>query len=188
MEIENKLLKIVDVDEYDENGKEQIKVFLRKLKQYKVENLKKEVRRVKETVASLNLKIQESAFENYQAFINSSKSSRLVLQKWNEIQVDTLVDEIPNFTTSCDEFFKSSYDFDNSFSALNLTVDKHAEILNVLDLPKLMELSIQREDYNNALELASYVQKLNTKLPNAVLIEVIKFFLFLIHIFMFKYF
>lgn len=103
-----------------------------------------------------------------------SKSSRVVLQRWNEIthNVDTLSSSIPSFTINCDEFFKSSHDLDVAYASLSSTERKHDEILNILELPKLMELSIQKEEYDNALELASYIQKLNAKLPNAVLIEV----------------
>lgn len=177
MEIEEKLLKLVDVDfvDNDDNKREQLKNYLKKLKKFKVENLKKEVVKIKETVSGLDLSTQESAFANYQAFINSSKSSRIVLQRWNEIthNVDVLVEnKVPKFTSSCDDFFKSSYDSDISYRCLSSTETKHIEILNILELPKLMEVSIQNEDYDNALELASYIQKLNVKLPNADLIEV----------------
>jgi hypothetical protein len=173
--MEEKVLKLVDVD-FD-NNKDEIKNYLQKLKHYKVENLKKEVVKIKETVSNLDLTTQESAFANYKAFINSSKSSRLVLQNWNEMtrNVDALSENIPNFTSNCDDFFKSAYELDTSYDSLSSTERKHTEILNILELPKLMELSIQLEEYDNALELASYIQKLNAKLPNAILIEVNKF-------------
>lgn len=176
--MEAKLLKIVDVEVFDEDN-ERIKNYFQKLKQYKVENLKKETAKIRETVISLDQKTQESAFSNYQAFINSSKSSRLVLQRWNEIshKIDSLTHNVPNFTKDCDKFFKLSYDLESFSVSLDSTEKKNVEILNILELPKLMEISIQREKYDNALELASFVQKLNAKLPNAVLIEVFILFL-----------
>lgn len=55
----------------------------------------------------------------------------------------------------------------NTASRLNsLTMKKHVELLEILELPQLMESSIREEKYDDALELAAYVQKLRIKLGN----------------------
>lgn len=61
----------------------------------------------------------------------------------------------------------------NSASRLNsLTMKKHVELLEILELPQLMESSIRKEKYEDALELASYVQKLNAKFENVRVVNV----------------
>lgn len=61
----------------------------------------------------------------------------------------------------------------NSASRLNsLTMKKHVELLEILELPQLMESSIREEKYEDALELAAYVQKLGSKFDNVPVINV----------------
>lgn len=73
MEMDDKLLKLVDVAEFEIDKQERIKNYLQKLKrkETKVEHLKKEVIKIKDTVSSLEVSTQESAFANYSLFINS---------------------------------------------------------------------------------------------------------------------
>lgn len=75
-----RILKIVDVDLQEQE--EKVKTLLLKLKSYKIEGLKKEAQRIKETVASLDNITQESAFSNYPAFINS-RYSKILFDKFN---------------------------------------------------------------------------------------------------------
>lgn len=49
---------------------------------------------------------------------------------------------------------------------------KHIELLEILELPQLMESSIRDEKYEDALELASYVQKLGAKFENVPVVNV----------------
>lgn len=154
--MEEKLLKIVNVDllnSADDHQTEKVKNFLQKLKQYKVESLKRETLKITDCVSRLDQTAQESAFENYQAFVNSSKSSRLVEKRWDEVthKIDKLLNRTPNFTSNCDEFFEDSYDLERSCNDLAYAESKHAEVLNILDLPNLMQASIEREEYDNAL-------------------------------------
>lgn len=80
---------------------------------------------------------------------------------------------------SGDEFVKITLEI-NSASRLNsLTMKKQVELLEILELPQLMESSIKEEKYEDALELASYVQKLGSKFENVPVVNVSAEFRFL---------
>lgn len=173
MESEEKLLKLIGV-ELTQDNRDEVMAYLQKLKNYKVENLKKDVVNIKDDLNNLDFQTQEIAFSNYQAFIKTTESSRQVLKGWNEAthNVETLIEKIPQFSSNCDDFVKKSYEINSSLSSVNLTLKKHVELLEILELPQLMELSIREEKYGHALELASYVQKLNSKLNNVPIVNV----------------
>lgn len=173
MESEEKLLKLIGVEVTADN-RDEVMSYLQKLKNYKVENLKKDIVNIKDDLNNLDLQTQEIAFSNYQAFIKTTESSRQVLKGWNEAthNVESLIDKVPDFQSKCDNFVKKSYEINSSLGAVNLTLNKHVELLEILELPQLMEMSIREEKYGHALELASYVQKLSTKLNNVPIVNV----------------
>lgn len=49
---------------------------------------------------------------------------------------------------------------------------KHVDLLEILELPQLMELSIREEKYEDALELAAYVQKMGTSFEKVAIVNV----------------
>lgn len=65
-----------------------------------------------------------------------------------------------------DEFVKTTLEINTASRLNSLTMKKHVELLEILELPQLMESSIREEKYDDALELAAYVQKLRIKLGN----------------------
>jgi hypothetical protein len=168
MDSDDKILRLIDFEASPEKRDEAIN-YLQKLRTYKVENLKKDVVNLQDDLKNLDLQTQEIAFSNYQAFIKTAESSRKVLKGWNETtkNVENLIEKVPELTKNCDEFVKIAYDLNTSSRLNALTMKKHIEILEILELPQLMEMSIREEKYADALELANYVEKLSAKFNNS---------------------
>lgn len=178
MESQDKILKLINLSVLPERHYEAVN-YLHKLRYYKIDNLKKDTVNLEDDLNNIDLQTQEIAFSNYQAFIKTADSSRQVLKGWNETtkNVENLIDKIPDFTRSCDEFVKTSYGLSTSNRLNYITMKKHIELLEILELPQLMELSIREEKYADALELASYVEKLSAKFDNIPIVNVICFYL-----------
>lgn len=51
---------------------------------------------------------------------------------------------------------------------------KNSQLLEILELPALMENFINEYDYDSSLELASYVQRLGVKLGHVPIVNVSK--------------
>lgn len=175
MDSEEKILKLINYEASAENKEEAIS-YVQKLRGYKKDNLKKDSVNLKDDLNNLDLQTQEIAFSNYPGIIKTAESSRQVLKGWSETtkNVESLIEKLPDFSKECDEFVRTTLDIQSASRCNSLTLKKHFELLEILELPQLMESSIRQEKYENALELASYVQKLGGKFDNIPVVNVSK--------------
>lgn len=101
-----------------------------------------------------------------------------MLKGWTEAtkNVEGLIDNL-QLPKKCDEFVQKTLAIQQNSRLNSLTLKNHVELLEILELPQLMELSIREEKYEDALELASYVQKMGNNFENAPIVNVSKMFL-----------
>lgn len=173
MDSEDRILKLINYDSSMESRPEAV-AYLQKLRSYKKENLRKDSVNLKDDLNNIDLQTQEIAFSNYSAFIKTAESSRQVLKGWNETTkiCQSLIETLPAFSQNCDTFVKTTLEIQSSSRLNSLTMKRHVDLLEILELPQLMESSIRDEKYEDALELASYVQKLGTKFENVPVVNV----------------
>lgn len=94
--------------------------------------------------------------------------------KFNETEnrLDGLVQKIPKFVEKCQSFCDTSKDI-NTYRRINsLTLTRNAELLEVLEMPQLMESCLRSSQYNEALELSQYARQLGTKHGDIPIISV----------------
>lgn len=56
----------------------------------------------------------------------------------------------------------------NSWREVSVMLSKHPQILEVLEIPQLMDTCVRNNYYEEALQLYSYVQKLNRRFGNSI--------------------
>ncbi|CRL02517.1 CLUMA_CG015074, isoform A [Clunio marinus] len=164
MSSEEKILKLINFEATPETKAEAIN-YLQSLRRFKKEVLKKNSSQLENEFNNLEQETIQLAYGNYATFIKTAESSRQVLKGWNETSknLDCLIEELPTFSEKCDVFIKSTLSIQSSSRLNSLTLKKYQEILEILELPQLMESSLRDEKYEDALELASYVQMLGMK-------------------------
>ncbi|EDV98808.1 GH13522 [Drosophila grimshawi] len=165
MDMENeRVLKLIFPNGIPENlrGNPELDNYLAKLGTCKVDQLKKEQTRLADETKRILEQTQELAISNYKTFITTAENSRSIFNEFQkaEEQVDTLIGKLPAFSGKCEQFLEHSAELNEQRRLNSTTLHKNAQLLEILELPQLMERCIREARYEEALELASYVQRL----------------------------
>lgn len=146
---------------------------------YKFEDLAKEPARLKEEKASVLEQTQELAVTNYKTFIQTAECSRELFSEFSSVEskLDSLLEGIPKFEGQCQKFVEETGGINDLRRLNSLTLTRNAQLLEILELPQLMESFIKDGLYEDALELAAYVKRLHNKHPDIPIFKV-RFFVF----------
>ncbi|XP_034242696.1 conserved oligomeric Golgi complex subunit 8 isoform X2 [Thrips palmi] len=130
-----------------------------------LDQLNKEPDRLTEDKAAVLAQTQDLAFANYKTFIRTAECSRDTFQKLNksEESLESLLRGLPSLSQNCQEFVRSSSDINVHRRLNSLTLTRNAQLLEILELPQLMDTCIRNGNYEDALELAAYVRRLGKK-------------------------
>lgn len=139
--------------------------YLFKLGTYKVDQLKKEEHRLADENKSVIEHTQDLAISNYKTFIQTSECSKEIYREFidTEQKLDCLIEKLPDLTKNCENFLNTSSDINVSRRLNSLTLKRNAQLLEILELPQLMDTCIKEGRYEEALELAAYVQRMGVK-------------------------
>ncbi|KAK7919211.1 hypothetical protein WMY93_010495 [Mugilogobius chulae] len=140
------ILASVFRDSFPESWRENpdFAAYLSELSSFGVDKLRREPERLSEERAQILQQTRELAFSNYQT-------------------VSRLLDTLPRFGEKCRVFMKEAEQIGASRRMNSLTLNRHTEILEVLEIPQLMDTCVRNNYYEEALELAAYVKRLDKK-------------------------
>lgn len=114
------------------------------------------------------------AISNYKTFILTSECSREIFRQFKETEqkLDTFAgQDLPAFSTVCEKFIGKSSEINAERRLNSITLKKNEQLLEILELPQLMEECIKAGRYEDALELAAHVQRMGQKHGKIALIQ-----------------
>lgn len=88
-----------------------------------------------------------------------------------------MLDHIPEFEAKCQQFADETNDISNLRKLNSLTITRNAQLLEILELPQLMDSFIKDNLYEDALELAAYVRRVHNKHSDIPILKVIRLIL-----------
>lgn len=144
-----------------------------KLGSQKVDQIKKDKVRLLDDHKSIVEHTQDLAITNYKTFIQTSECSREIYNEFlaTEKRLDGLIETLPDFNKKCEEFIKTSTEINAARRLNTLALKKSSQLLEILELPQLMNSCIRDGQYEEALELAAYVQRMTVKHGNISIIQ-----------------
>ncbi|XP_071346027.1 conserved oligomeric Golgi complex subunit 8 [Trachinotus anak] len=147
--------------------------YLSELSSFGVEKLSREPERLAEERAQILQQTRELAFSNYQTFIRTADCTEHIYRDFGRVEssVSRLLDKLPGFGEKCRGFMKEAEEIGASRRMNSLTLNRHTEILEILEIPQLMDTCVRNGYYEEALELAAYVKRLEKKHLSLLVIQ-----------------
>ncbi|KAH7437594.1 hypothetical protein KP509_05G079700 [Ceratopteris richardii] len=114
--------------------------------------------------------MQDLAVGHYRAFIVAAEALHSIGEEMTSVDkhLENLISEIPQLTSGCNEFVESGYQILDKRNLNQMLLTNHSIILDLLEIPQLMDTCVRNGNYDEALDLESFVSKLATmhsKLP-----------------------
>ncbi|NP_001366190.1 conserved oligomeric Golgi complex subunit 8 isoform 3 [Homo sapiens] len=147
--------------------------YLRELSGSGLERLRREPERLAEERAQLLQQTRDLAFANYKTFIRGAECTERIHRLFGDVEASLgrLLDRLPSFQQSCRNFVKEAEEISSNRRMNSLTLNRHTEILEILEIPQLMDTCVRNSYYEEALELAAYVRRLERKYSSIPVIQ-----------------
>ncbi|KAJ1695225.1 hypothetical protein LUZ63_011923 [Rhynchospora breviuscula] len=137
--------------------------YVSELLSFSIERLHKEPELLRVEGERVRRQMQEVAVENYSAFISAAEAISFVRTQLEDFDkhLESLISEIPNLTSGCTEFIESAQQILEERRLNQTLLANHSTILDLLEIPQLMDTCIRNGNYDEALNLEAFVNKLS---------------------------
>nr|XP_053633942.1 conserved oligomeric Golgi complex subunit 8-like [Cherax quadricarinatus] len=130
-----------------------------------VEKLAKEGAHLREERSAILDQTRDLAYTNYKTFIHTADCSRAIYKDFTRVEshLEGLSSRLPNLKERVERFLATSRNLAQSRHLTSLTLTKHTQLLEILELPQLMDTCVRNGYYEEALEILAYVRRLEKK-------------------------
>jgi hypothetical protein len=117
--------------------------------------------------------MQEVAVGNYRAFITAADALLAIRQEVSSIDkhLESLIGEVPKLTSGCTEFIDSAENILEKRKMNQALLANHSTLLDLLEIPQLMDTCVRNGNFDEALDLEAFVSKLATLHPKLPVIQ-----------------
>nr|SVE93555.1 EOG090X04G7 [Scapholeberis mucronata] len=146
--------------------------YLQQLSSLGLKKLGNELSRINEEKTSIINQTQELAFQEYPTFIETAQCTQDIFQNFQKVNQSTekLTASLTTLKEKCSEFSQTAQSLSAARRLTSLALSRHTQLLEILELPQLMDTCVRNGYWEEALDLASYVARLERKLSYIPLI------------------
>ena len=138
-----------------------------------IDRLAREPERLREEKSQILSETRDLAFHNYKTFIETAECSKEVFEDFQSVEghLDGLLDRLPKFSDSCRALGEVAKDMNSRRRLNSLTLSRHTQLLEILEIPQLMDTCVRNSYYEEALELAAYVRLMKQKFSSIAIVS-----------------
>lgn len=147
--------------------------YVSELLSFTLDRLHKEPELLRVDAERIQKQMQEVAVGNYRAFIAAADALLAIREEVSSIDkhLESLITEIPKLTSGCTDFIESAEEILEKRKMNQMLLANHSTLLDLLEIPQLMDTCVRNGNYDEALDLEAYVCKLSTMHPKLPIIQ-----------------
>ncbi|TKY58334.1 Conserved oligomeric Golgi complex subunit 8 [Spatholobus suberectus] len=147
--------------------------YVSELLSFTLDRLHKEPELLRVDADRIRRQMQEVAVGNYRSFIAAADALIAIRREVSSIDnnLESLISEIPKLTSGCTEFIESAEQILEKRKMNQTMLANHSTLLDLLEIPQLMDTCVRNGNYDEALDLEAFVGKLSTMHPKLPVIQ-----------------
>jgi|EP01046_Picozoa_sp_COSAG06_P000882 hypothetical protein len=156
------------VDPSSPEGMERAR-YLARLASLNLERIKAEPQVLGKEYEAVNGQIEEFAFTHYRPFVETARCMGTIHTQLATMHthLSDVHDTLPGLSASATQFQDDAKQVIERRNIVANALSHHAQLTEILEIPKLMDTLVRTEAFEEALELANYVARLKARHPNA---------------------
>ncbi|CAK9869568.1 unnamed protein product [Sphagnum jensenii] len=138
--------------------------YISELLSFSLERLHKEPELLRVDADRIQRQMQEVAVGHYRAFIAAADAVQHISHEITSVDqhLKSLVAEIPKLTSGCNDFIDEAQQILEKKKLNRTLLANHGTLLDLLEIPQLMDTCVRNANYDEALDLEAFVSKLAT--------------------------
>lgn len=147
--------------------------YVSELLSFTLDRLHKEPELLRVDAEHIRRQMQEVAVGNYRAFIAAADALLSIREQVTAVDrnLESLINEIPKLASGCTEFIDSAQQILEKRKLNRTLLANHTTLLDLLEIPQLMDTCVRNGNYDEALDLETFVCKLSTMHPKLPVIQ-----------------
>lgn len=139
--------------------------YLTQLGAYSAEKLQLEPEYLAEERRCVLNSTQKLAFNNYKTFIETAECTREVFKDFVSVEehVGRVLEKVPGLVAACKSFTQEAQEVNAKRKLNSLALSRHTNLLEVLEIPQVMETCVRNGYYEEALELSAHMRRVDKK-------------------------
>ncbi|CAG8834147.1 35030_t:CDS:1 [Gigaspora margarita] len=149
------------------------KDYLNRLTSLSLESLKHEPLLVEDEQSKIQKELAELSFREYKSCIHANTCSTEINSSLDNLNLhlSTLTSTIPLLENSCSSFLQQTNQIIQQRGKINTILECHDNLLEILEIPQLMDTCVRNGLYSEAMDLSAHVARLVSKYSTIPLIQ-----------------
>ena len=146
--------KIFEDEEYQQ--------YINHLMTSSVEELKKEPQLIEDHSKYIDQQLVSVTFNNYKYFLDANICSQKINKSFSSTneKIDSILNILESVEDACKDFTKCLDQFVDDKNRIELILNQHSKIVEILEIPQLLDTFIRNGYYDEAMELKNHAKKI----------------------------